>query len=392
MMKKILVASFYFPPYADIAGTRAVKTCKYLPEYKWDPWVLTVDKRYYGEKMIASLPSDIEKIRITSLPYVPVFAAKTLASLLYPLMILFYATKYRKQVDAVCMIGSPYHPFLLTPVINKILNIPVVLDFRDSWSYNYGFDGTSRYQAGFLAKLKQKVYFFIERIAVAHASLATFATSTLKDEYSKLIPKYRNKYHTIYNGYDEDDFKNIKPVSIAAGKTILLAGKFNIYTPDAVEYFLEVLKVKESLTFIYIGNEYDIIRSLAEKIGVEKRVVTMKFQPYAQVLQFIAGADYCLLSTGLKNGMGTKIFDYLALSKPTLCLIPQGSIITQQFASTPGIVISEAPHTRERIKDSLQRLLSLDSSKADNHFKQFSRRKLTEKLAVLLNKSISSAP
>ncbi len=131
---------------------------------------------------------------------------------------------------------------------------------------------------------------------------------------------------------------------------------------------------------------------MAEELDITNQVVAMGYQPYAEVLQYIAGSDFCLLSTGLVNGMGTKIFDYLALQKPTMCMVPKGSIIARQFGDTSGIVISEAPHTRTKVRQDLKRLLMLEQSAADGLGDKFSRKNAAKKLAELLHNVSSTEP
>ncbi len=387
-MKRVLIASFYFPPYADISGVRAFKFCKFLPEFGWEPWVLTVNKHYYGDKITSTVPKKLECIRQYRLPYLPVPAAKTFASLIYPLYLLFFILKNRKYLDAVHMIGSPFHPFLLTPIISAFLKIPTSLDFRDSWSYNFGFDGQQATDISKRTRLKNFLFYKIEKLSLQYASFATFATSVLLEEYSALIPELLEKYHTIFNGYDRDDFLDINPVSVTDKKTIILAGKFHIYTPDAVRYFLETLKELPDITFLYIGNEGELIKSLARELDVSDQVVVMGYQPYDQVLQFIAGSDYCLLSNGLKNGMGTKIFDYMALGKPILCLVPQESIIAREFSGIPNIIISQSPHSRMSIKKSIQKLLSQKEAGQKSISNKFTRKNGAEQLASLLSENL----
>ncbi len=235
MKKKVLLVSFYFPPYAEISAIRAQKYCKFLPKFDWIPWVLTVDPRYYGSKRLATEPRDIREVTVSRLPYIK-RTTKLFASLCFPFSLFWFIAKHKKSLDAVCLIGSPYHPFLLTPVIKRFFNLPTLLDFRDSWSHNYGFDGTRADEQSILTRIKHRLFFQIEKISLKHCAAATFATSVLRDEYASLIPAYKNKYHVIYNGYDQDDFAGIQPRSATEGKTIILAGKFHIYTPQAVAF------------------------------------------------------------------------------------------------------------------------------------------------------------
>ena len=41
-MKKVLVISYYWPPSGGPGVQRVLKFCKYLPEFGWEPIVLTV--------------------------------------------------------------------------------------------------------------------------------------------------------------------------------------------------------------------------------------------------------------------------------------------------------------------------------------------------------------
>ncbi len=387
-MKTILIASFYFPPYADIAGIRALKFAKFFPEYGWRPIILTIDKRYYGKKILKTIPKEMQDLKISRLYFIPIPAAKILASLIYPLFILFFVFKKRRSIQAIYISGSPFHPFILTTILSTLFNIPTALDFRDAWSYNYGFNSTRNNELNTFRKIKSKLFLGIEKISLKYATFATFATSVLRDEYSQLIPQYKKKYHVIYNGYDKDDFKNIKPISLCSGKTIILTGKFYLYTPEAVKLFLELLRDIPGLTFIYVGNEYKIISSIAKKVHAENKIIVMDYQPYIYILRLIAGSNYCLLSNGLINGMGTKIFDYIALNKPTLCLVPKGSIISTQFRETKGLVISEGPHTKEKINKNLLKLLAQDSICGKRLIDKFSRKNSTEKLSTLFNKVV----
>ncbi len=46
MKKKILVIAYYFPPLGGVPVQRTLRFIKYLPEYEWNPVVLTVREGY----------------------------------------------------------------------------------------------------------------------------------------------------------------------------------------------------------------------------------------------------------------------------------------------------------------------------------------------------------
>lgn len=384
-MKTVLVVSFNFPPLAKVSVVRALKFCKFLPEFQWNPWVLTVDRRYYGKTIASEFQSEMHVLNVSRLPYFKVPAARTIMALLFPLFVLLFVARNRRRIDAVYMIGSPFHPFIITPLLTKILNISVVLDFRDSWSMNFGYDGRSKHSVRILKRIQHKFYFLIEKIALRYTSAATFATQILKKEYIEAHPKYFSKYHTIYNGYDEDDFKGVQPLSLASGKTIIVAGQFSIYLGNQLEEIFKAIRDISDLTLIYIGSEHKAIRNIAQKLSMKKQVIIHPFQPYSFTLRLLAGCDYGLLSNGLMNGLGTKIFDYIALKKPCLCLVPKGSIITQLFGDIEGVLISEAPHQEKKIVHKLNKLMQQATINADKELVKFTRRKNTKKLSHILN-------
>jgi len=63
-MKKILIIAYYFPPNPEIGGVRATKFARYLPDYNWKPYVLTVDTSDVSNADISRL-KEIEGIPIT---------------------------------------------------------------------------------------------------------------------------------------------------------------------------------------------------------------------------------------------------------------------------------------------------------------------------------------
>ena len=48
MTNKILFIAYHFPPDAAVGALRTQKFVKYLPQYGWQPFVLTVEDRHYS--------------------------------------------------------------------------------------------------------------------------------------------------------------------------------------------------------------------------------------------------------------------------------------------------------------------------------------------------------
>lgn len=380
--KTVLMFAYYFPPFPGISGVRSSKFSKYLPMNNWTPWVLTVDSRYYGHKECHADQIESQGGKISRLPYFYFPGNVLLVKILLPLWVLFFVLIHRRSIDAVYMSGSPYHPFILTSVITGLYKIPTILDFRDSWSMNHGFDG--RFSDPFSARLL--IYSVIEKISIRFASSVIFTTSVLQEEYEAAYPLFKEKYVTITNGFDEDDFKDIEPKRVFTGKTLIMTGKFYTYTPKEVDLVMQCLREMKDIYLVYRGDEFEIIQNAAKRAGVEGQVNVRNYQPYSDVLNLIAGSEVGLVTTGLKNGLGTKIFDYLALGMQTVCLIPPDSVISRELGHLPSVIISHAPHSLEKIKNGLQKAFEQNKKKEIVDLYNFTRRRSAKQLAELLDR------
>lgn len=69
--KKVLIIAYYFPPGTEVGGIRAAKFCRYLPEYGWQPYALTVNEKYYPNVDLNRL-KDIEKSQVIRTSQIPV--------------------------------------------------------------------------------------------------------------------------------------------------------------------------------------------------------------------------------------------------------------------------------------------------------------------------------
>lgn len=386
-MKKVFIPAFYFPPHYHVRVTRLIKLCKWLPENGWQVIVLTVDGHYYDQSTVFERDDpELEKVAVYRIPFFDIYGSRFWIKIIFPLFIIFFALRHRKEYLAVLMSGSPFYPFALSFFLNNILGKPTILDFRDSWSINHGFDG--RKKIGAFSHIEEFVIRWVEKISIKYASVVLFATSTLQREYEDIFPALKSKFYTVCNGYDPDDFTNIKSKRVSEQTTLVLAGQFNIYTPDAVDGLMESLQKLDDLHFLYIGNEHVFIKEKSGEFNVENQVTTLPLAPYQDVLPYIAGANIAMLTNGMVNGMGTKVFDYLALGKSVVALVPEHSIIAKTFGELPSVYISHPPHTMEKISDILEKIQNNNEPVAvdEEKIKPFTRPGAAQKIASLLKK------
>lgn len=385
-MKRLLIPSFYFPPYKDVSCVRVAKFSKLLPKNNWNPTIITVHPKYYGNKTIKQFESDLLKINVIKIPYLHFPGNIILLKIFFPFLIFFFLILNKKKFHAVFISGSPFYPFIITPLITKIIRIPMIADFRDSWSFNFGFDGS---KGTLLQKVIGKtIKTQVEKITFKYASKVSFATKKLQKEYAQLSEAHKKKFCCIPNGVDIDDFYNVIPTKVSKDKTFVIAGKFYKYTPDVTLNLMKVIKQKENIHLLYIGSENLIFSRLARLLNIQNKITILRYQPYKKVLEYIAGADFAITSTGLPNGVGTKIYDYLYLNKPTICFVPKNSNLKEQFSSSSNILISEAPHEIKKIKNAIEKIYFYQNKKNFFHKDIETRQKSTLVLAELLNNVI----
>lgn len=381
--KRLLMLAYYYPPFAGVASQRTSKFRKFLPEYGWEPIVYTVDEHYYGHRVVQPSANNgthnsIKRVRHLRFP-----GATLLMKLVHPVLALWFAIRHRRELEAVYMSGSPFHPFLLTAILTGLFQIPTVLDFRDSWSINHGYDGSR--STSLVARLREKAFQWLERISIRFATRAVFATSRLQSEYVELFPEWSEKFSTIHNGFDPEDVASVTPQRLFSETTLILAGKFHLYTPEAVNALMEVLRTTPDIAFVYVGEEHTIIKDAAKRHGAADRVKALPFQPQKRVLELTAGADIGLVTNGMVNGLGTKIFEYLALGKPAICLVPEGSVIVSEFGQTATVFTAHPPHTLQRITELIQRARSVIGQPQTANLGPFDRKRNAGQLARLLN-------
>ena len=380
-MRRVLLGAYYFPPYADISGTRVTKFAKYLPANGWSPTVFTVDPRYYGRRRLAKPPAEVESMDVVRLRHRRLPAATLYAKLVFPAALCWYAFRRRGDFDAVYLVGSPFHPFLATGFIGPVLKLPTVLDFRDSWSVNPLFLPRRPTVSRWLVVRMRRL---IEHVAIRHASAVTFVTDQLRDEYARLFPRHAHRFQTVPNGFDPADIADIAPRRVSDHPTMVLAGKCHFYTPELIDLLMQALRRVPELHLLYVGDESALFAAKAAGHQVSRRVTALGYRPARDALSLVAGADAALMSHGNGYAMGTKLYDYLALRKPVLCCVPEGSPVST-LRSIPSLLVRHPPYSVDGLYKDIKRLLELPPDTGPG-LERFSRECATARLAAVLDR------
>ncbi len=429
-MRQVLFISYYFPPSGGPGVQRTLKFVKYLPEFGWQPTVLTVDPAYaaYPEQdadLMSEVPTDTRVVRTRSWdPYASYarflgrpkeeavgvafvddesesarqkFALWLRANLFLPdarVGWMFVAIREARKLceesnfDAVITTGPPHSTHLVGNSISKRFNIPWLADFRDPWTgIHYYADLPATTPARALdRKLESKV--------LGHAKAVTVVSPTMATNLAKILDR---EYLLIPNGFDPADFKN--EAAVPSGRFVLrYTGTLSrTQNPVGLWQALSSLRGEDDLNDVSVELVGNVDRSVLESIlqlGIDDLVSTHAYLPHREVVALMKESSLLLLVINdVPNAseiLTGKLFEYLASGRPILGVGPVSGDAAQILDETGAGTMFEhddvsglADHIRSHLvaHKKGQPVAGAAPEKTD----RYSRRSLTGYLAATLN-------
>jgi glycosyltransferase involved in cell wall biosynthesis len=422
-MKKVLIITYYWPPSGGAGVQRWLKFSKYLPEFGWQPVILTVDPEYASypqrdESLISEV--DPECLVFTTKSFelynfyklisgkkeVPYggFANESKEGLLQKLSkflrgnfllpdprkgwnkyALKKAVELIKQfnIDTVLTTSPPHSTQLIGLKLKQKLNIKWIADLRDPWTDIYYYN---QFMHTALARRIDKQY---ERKVVENADLLI----TVSEDVKRIFTEKSNlpiaaKTVVIPNGFDEVDFR-IKEVPAETQKIITYTG--TISEAYDVDCLLEALcrlddTLKSQILIRFVGKVPPVVEQKFRKTGFNIELVGYVDHPKS--IEYLLRSDLLLLVIPkVKNNRGIltgKFFEYLASQKPILAIGPTDGDLAKIIQETKcGNLFdySDQEGMFQFISDSLNRPGSVANHEIAS---EYSRKQLTRKIAGLL--------
>jgi hypothetical protein len=421
-LKKILLLYPHFPP-SNLAGVhRARLFAQHLPSFGWLPTILTVHEDFYEEK----LDYNLEKLLPTNLRIekVNAFSTKKIR-LIGDIGLRGFFQLYRKAKQ---LIKKEHYDFLYIPIpsfycalLGRLLHsktkIKYGIDYIDPWVHY--FPGSEKiFSRHWFSTMLAK---FLEPIALKNASLITGVAEGYYQPVLDRNPHLKNiitgampyggeaKDHAIIQSLNIQTYlfqkKEHKIQLVYAGAMLPKA-----YKP--LEKIFEAIVTNrllfENVEFHFIGTGFSPndkesynIKALAEKYGLWKSII---FEypariPYLDVLVHLNIADgVFILGSTEPHYTPSKVYQAILSEKSLFAVLhSQSSAVNVIKESNAGLVIDfNGEAELEKIKNSfcdsfLKYKSFLNSFKNEevntDLFKQYSALEVTQKLALLLDKT-----
>ncbi len=173
-MKKIRIISPHYPPSNLAAVHRSRLFAQHLPQFGWDPTILTVDEQYYEEtldlRLHALLPKNqrIEKVRAFSVTKPRIIGDIGLRAF-FQLRRRALELVIAESIDFVYIPIPSFYPSLIGRYLHRKSGVKYGIDYIDPWVHR--FPGSDKVFSRHWFSMH--IAKFLEPKAVKHASLIT---------------------------------------------------------------------------------------------------------------------------------------------------------------------------------------------------------------------------
>ena len=377
-MRRVLIISYYFPPSGGPGVQRTLKMVKYLPEFGWQPEVLTVAEGAYpatDPSLAADVPPAAEVHRTPSLDPHQLYARLTgradddvdvgsvkgnedgwmerlgrwvRANLFLPdarvgwvpfAVWRGYQLLTSKKIDAILTSGPPHSTHLIGAALQKSTDVPWIADFRDPWTdINY-------YEELPHTPVARRFDAFLERMVLRRAQRVTAVSPTWRTLLARKADRSgADRFAVVQNGYDADDIPPGRASPSDEAFEITHVGSlYASRNPVGLWGAIKQLRANDrvpDLRIRLVGTvDANVFRSL-ETHGLAAVTEHVSYVPHADAVAYMRQAGLLLLTiedfpqaTGMMTG---KIYEYLAGGRPVLGMGPPDGDAAALLRKTEG--------------------------------------------------------
>lgn len=424
-MKKILIISYYFPPAGGPGVQRWLKFVKYLPDFGIQPIVyipenptypivdenlveeisdkaIIIKHKIFEPYQIASFLSSKKTKKISSgiIPntkkqtFLERFLLWIRGNLFIPDARVFWVKPSVKhlekyiidnQIDTIITTGPPHSLHLIGLELKRKLNIKWFADFRDPWT-TIGY-----HKALKLSKYAARKHQDMEREVLNTADSIIVTSKTTKTEFELIT---RKPITVITNGFDTENIEKQEldnKFSLAHIGSFLSERNPKILWESLSELLNEIPNFENHLQIKLIGAVSESVLKTITDFGLKNYILNLGYLSHKEAVIHQRKSQVLLLieinSPETKSIIPGKLFEYMVSNRPIIAIGPKNSDFSEIITTTnTGIFFeySEKDKLKALILEHYNKYLKSQLKVNGVGIEQYSRRKLTEKLAFLI--------
>ncbi|MCL5030333.1 MAG: glycosyltransferase [Bacteroidetes bacterium] len=416
-MKKVLFITYYWPPSGKASLHWPLKMIKYLPQFGWQPVVLTVDEDTFSSKDESLLnqidpnlkvyksktfePFNLYKKFIGKKKDEQLIASETISttnkSLTHRISIWIRMNLFipdarigwyfsgvktgreilgKEKIDAIVTIGPPHSVHLIGLTLAKKNHKSFFPVFIDPWVDIVYYRNFKR------SKITLAIDNYLEKKVIEKSTASIFVTETMKSDYVKRYPAAEKKSFVLYWGYNEEDFENLETTQKQNEETILHAG--NIFDFQNIPAFWKRIRTEidhgRKLKLKFIGTVSPVIKQSIKEAGLSDYTEYVSLLPYRQMLQELMKASYLLVCATEPRHVPGKLFEYLRTGKPIIAFGNNNKEVKKILEETnAGMMFGYDEDGGKIFESSIQFFTDLKK------VKHFDRKNITKSLSKILS-------
>jgi hypothetical protein len=378
-LRKVLLITYHFPPSNEIGAQACAQIGRYLPQYGWDPVVLTVRERYLDRvdaEYRRDFPGTIVRTGVIPHPFrtyrhlkraigrrsegigegkVPwkvraglrgwVISLLTVpddcTGWILPAVISGLNVVRRAGVEQLFSSGPYWTNHLVGLALARLTGLPWTAHFRDPWTVPLPEVEPSKPISAVSLWLERK----LERMVVRRADVVVCVTESHTALLRQAHPEVSaDKFHTIPNGFDGAEWDALKEGIRGAGSVnkdkfvITYAGSLCMGRRNPFPLFRALGSLIDSGEVVKDRVRVDLfgwcvvaqgrrVADMARECCLENCVFITGPLSRGETIRRISQSDLLLLlAEGWKYQIPGKTYEYLGAGRPILALASEGAL------------------------------------------------------------------
>ena len=356
----VLIVSYHLPPLGGIPIMRALRLLRYLPEYGWNPTVLTSRGgcdfvHGFDEALVRKIPQSVSLLRIRDpLGFILKWLQSVMGRYIHQIdrlcklacfpdeKVLWGVLAFTKTLnyfkksspDLIFATGYPWTSLLVGMWLKKALNKPLVIDLRDPWTLS-----------PMPVWKKSPLHRKLEHKIMKAADAVVFTSENTTETYQRHYPHLAEKMLCVPNGFDPQDFESANRQNNHKKDQrfrMIYAGSLGDAVPpkERTRSLAPLLKSLQAfkkkyppegkrLVFDVYSNDIPNTRELAKNLDLTEVVNFLPRLSHHEIVEKMLQANVGVLITqGSPDGrqiVPAKLYEYIAAGLPVLALCPDSS-------------------------------------------------------------------